>query len=393
MSEPFFVQYSSGSTGHPRGCILTGGAIAWQLEALATYLRVDVEREIDVIWLPLAHDMGVFGCLLLAYWVGHRLILGTPDRFLRSPYSWIEDCSAFGATISATPSFGLDLAGRVARRVPERPIPMTRMVIGGDRIRPATLRAACQALGSARLPDTAVVPAYGLAEAVLAVSMADVGVGPRFLKVGPDLDTGTAPRGVTALPDGELTSAGSPLPGCEVTIDSADGIGEIIVTSPALATGYLNDPDATRAKFGRSGLRTGDLGFLVDGELYVIGRADDLLDVAGRNVYAKDLEDAMVTVSDVRPGNCAVVDVESSQGVRLVALAERVADHRDPYVIAQDLSSQMLAAAGIRVGEFMFLPRRTFPKTPSGKTQRFRCREIAQSSVPEAIRVTAATTR
>jgi acyl-CoA synthetase (AMP-forming)/AMP-acid ligase II len=361
--DPACVQYSSGSTSEPRGCVLTGGAIAHQLATLARALAIDPERDSGVVWLPLSHDMGLFGCLLLTYWTGHRVAIGTPQRFLTQPGTWFEDCARFGATVSAAPNFALDVAARVATARMPSPFPMRRLVIGGERVEAATLRRAVDVLGPDRLDWRALVPAYGLAEAVLAVTMTPIDEGPTVV----EHDAAAAP----------LVSAGPPLPGVELSVDGDGDVGDIVVHSPSLAEGYLDDPAATAERFTADGLRTGDLGFLRDGHLYVTGRVDDLLCVAGRNLYARDIEVSLAAVPGVRPGGCAVVDVDGGAAPRLVAVVEPRADHPDFAVMAEQLGAATRAAAGVMLDECVFVERGQLPKTPSGKVQRFRCRELA----------------
>jgi acyl-CoA synthetase (AMP-forming)/AMP-acid ligase II len=379
--DAVFVQYSSGSTTDPKGCVLTARAIAWQLSASADAVAADPAVDTSVAWLPMSHDMGLFGCVLLTYWTGHRLVLGTPQRFLAQPHTWLDDCARFGATITATPNFGLDIAARVGARRPSGPFPMRRLVVGGDRVEPATLARAAEALGPERVRRTALAPAYGLAEAVLTVTMAPEGEGARIAAVdaaaladGEVRDPGPGARPVA------LTSAGPPLPGIELSVlgGGEDRTGEIVVRSPALASGYLGAPELSAERFTREGLRTGDIGFIRDGELYVTGRVDDLMSLGGRNVYARDLELALGQVAGVRPGACAVVDVHGSGATaQVVALVEPQDPSADLPALARQLSAATREAAGVGIDECLFLPKGRLPKTPSGKVQRFRCRELA----------------
>jgi fatty-acyl-CoA synthase len=381
MDRPAVIQYSSGSTGAPTGCVLSAGSVAWQLRALQQALDIDPETDVGVAWLPLSHDMGLFGCLLLTYWTGHPLVLGTPQRFLTQPQTWLQDCARFGATVTASPPFGMAFATRVAARLPALRSPMRTVVIGGERIAPTVLDAA-EALAPWGFSRSALVPAYGLAEAVLAVTMTPLQRGPRVI----DVDSDDLAQGRVRLVDADrdragattaVTSAGLPLPGVKVTAGDSGGVGEICVESPGLADGYFNDPTRTAERFQPSGLNTRDLGFVLDGELYVTGRADDLMTIAGRNVYAHEVENAISTLDGVRPGNCAVVDVAGSSTPRVIALLEPRDHHPELSLLAGRVGARALQASGVRIEECVFLPRGQLPKTPSGKIQRYRCREIA----------------
>jgi fatty-acyl-CoA synthase len=386
--DPIFVQYSSGSTTEPKGCVLAARAIAGQLARLEEALAVDAERDIGVFWLPLSHDMGLFGGLLFAYWAGHRTVIGTPQRFLTHPWSWFDDCSRFGATLSAAPNFALDVAARVGRAREPGPFPMRALVVGGERIEASVLRRVHETFGDERLPWASLLPAYGLAEAVLAVTTTPVDRGPRIV----DVDAAALERGelVPARSGARATSAvssGRALPGNEIEIPSSP-VGEIVLRSSTLAEGYLDQPELTAERFTPAGLHTGDVGFELDGELFVRGRVDDLMFVAGRNVYARDVELALTRVSGLRAGGCAVVDVEGDGGTRLVALAELHGGHPDFAVMAEGIVASARAAAGVRIDECVFLPHGRLPKTPSGKLQRFRCREmIADGSRADHVRI------
>lgn len=393
-NEPVFIQYSSGSTTDPRGCVLSAKAIARQLGMLERALELDCERDSKVDWLPLSHDMGLFACLLMtAYWTGTSQTLSTPGRFVTNPGSWFADCASFGATLTCVPNFALELAARVAHTLSGDPIPMRRLVVGGERVDPNTLRRACEALGAHRLPPQALMPAYGMAEAVLAVTMSPLGQGPTVLEVEREAlsrglvqptEARSAQPGKTTL----LTSAGPPLAGNEVGIVDGGDVGEVRVRSMSLADGYLHSPELTRERFTPAGLLTGDIGFVQDRNLYITGRLDDLLFVAGRNVYARDIESALVQTGAVRPGSCAVVQVPEDPE-RLVAVLEPFGKHSDLTSVGEQMREMARKAAGVRLTECLFLPHGQFPKTPSGKTQRFRCQELAtERSVPGGTRVT-----
>jgi len=374
-----FVQYSSGSTTQPRGCELSARAIAHQLEALSHALAIDPNADISVDWLPLSHDMGLFGCVLMtAYWTGTRQWLSTPQRFLMSPHSWFDDLAAVQGTITAGPNFALELSARFVSLLRERPVPVTRLVLGGECVRAETLDHAWRELGPSRLPRRAVLPAYGLAEAVLAVSAAPVGEEPRVIEV----DSGALAAGAVSelsAPRGSGTtvvSVGLPLEGNEVAIAGDDVVGEVLVRSPSLARGYLGLTNETSARFTPDGLLTGDMGFISDGCLYVTGRADDLLVLAGRNVYAGDIERALMGCGGVRAGSCAVVQIDGAEP-RLVVVAETVNDHPSLEVLAAQMAAAARSVAGVKLTECVFLPRAAFPKTPSGKMRRFACKELA----------------
>lgn len=376
--EPAFVQYSSGSTSAPKGATLTLGAIARQEEMLAERLCVE-EGSQGVMWLPLSHDMGLFGCVLLSWVAGMRLAISTPERFLKRPETWFDDAAEFGATITAAPNFGLSLATRKAKKKPPQGVaPLRTLVLGGERIEASTLDEAVRVLGSHGVSREALTPAYGLAEATLAVTMKRSGEVPRVKWVDRDdayhgkltrLDEG-AP-GATAV-----VSCGDPMPGVSVRIGAEGEIGSINLTSPSLAEGYIDDDLTTAAHFVDGEFQSGDIGFVHGGDLYVLGRTDDIVVVAGRNVYARDIEREVEAQSGVRPGCVALVDDRSEGQPRNVLLLEAEAEAGHLGSVAEVAARQAFKAAGVHIAECCFVEPGRLPKTPSGKIQRYRCRAL-----------------
>ncbi len=385
--EPAFVQYSSGSTSEPKGCVLTMGAIGAQERMLQRRLETDGDSH-GVMWLPLSHDMGLFGCVLLSWTSGMRLALGTPERFLRTPQTWMDDCAAFQATITVSPNFGLGLAARRARtRPPAGGFPLRTLVLGGERVEWATLTEAVDVLGPCGVTMSSLTPAYGLAEAALAVTMKPVDEQPTAVSVNAD----AAYRGELRLePElGEanlaMVSCGPPMDGVSVWTEGGGDIARICVRSDALASGYLDDPERTGRRFVDGHLVTEDVGFVRDGQLYVLGRTDDAIPIGGRNVYARDVELALGTCTGARAGCATLVDVPAGDHTRLVLLAEPSADAGDLVAVADSMAEAVFRAAGVRAEECVLLRPGTLPKTPSGKIQRFRCRALVAADAADVV--------
>lgn len=377
-----FVQFSSGSTSDPKGCMLSMRAIGEQERMIAERLQVDDSSQ-GVVWLPLSHDLGLFGCVLLSWTSGMRLVLGTPERFLRKPQTWMEDCARFGATITAAPNFGLALATRRARsRPPSAPFPMRSVVLGGERIEWATLAEADHVLGPYGLTMDTFVPAYGLAEATLGVTMKHDDASPHATSIDSVAARAGALVTCKAGEPGsrEFVSCGPPFDGASVRIDGETGIGRICARSSALAAGYLDDPEATARRFVAGELVTEDLGFVHDGQLHVLSRVDDVIALGGRNVHARDIEMAVERVDGVRAGCTTLIDLDDQPGTRLVLVAEPVAGGgHDLRALSRELARTCYRAADVRVDECVFVRPGLLPKTPSGKIQRFRCRTIVQT--------------
>ncbi|HEY0448157.1 AMP-binding protein [Actinophytocola sp.] len=373
-----FVQYSSGSTSAPKGCMLTPRAIGHQLDLITAMLDGRPEGETTVSWLPLSHDMGIFGTLLTPWLNDWTLYLSTPERFAMAPRTWFGDMAEFGGTMTAGTNTALHLGSRIGRSARmARGLDVRACIIGAERAEADTLRRVVDSLGPYGFRAESLMPAYGLAEATLAVTATPMHEAPRHLVVDS-----------IALADGELhevdpavksatavVSAGTPCLGVEVLGAPSDRLGEISVRSPSLAAGYFADPVRTAERFTGDTVRTADLGFVRDGHLYPVGRIDDVISVAGRKVYAREIENAVDGLAGVRRGCTTLISADGS-GKELTLFVEvkrRLEDYRP---LAEAVASLAMAKAAVALDECVFLSRNSLPKTPSGKIQRHRCRQM-----------------
>lgn len=380
--DTVLIQFSSGTTGQPRGAELTTSAIEAQLLELANGLELDPKTDVGYTWLPLSHDMGLIGCVLLAWYTGIRGAVSPPERFLQSPGSWLEDCADFGATMTGGPPFALDLAVRAERLNPSsKNLSVRCCLVGAERIDWDVLVRAAAALGHRGLDLSKFTSAYGLAEATLAVAIGDLDAPPSTL----DVDVSAIAEGsVQAVAEDHedalrVVSTGPALPGSEVSIDPSTS--EILVRSSSLASGYFGNKEATAERFQGGVLRTGDLGFLHDGELFITGRSDDLVVIGGRNVYVEALEAELGDRKGIRKGDCAIVDVAIDSRTQIGLVVElKSADDPDAVALADDLKQQIVHAVGLGVDRVVLVPPGVFPKTPSGKAQRYRCRELVSEA-------------
>jgi acyl-CoA synthetase (AMP-forming)/AMP-acid ligase II len=377
--ELAFVQYSYGSTSAPKGCALTAGAIGNQIATIADMLAAVPGDDVVAGWLPLSHDMGAFGCLMFAWACDLGLVLSSPERFVRDPRTWFGDCADHGATLSVGPPSALHAAVRAQRtQALSNPLRLRACVIGAERIAWPVIEAATATLAPYGLTARTWVPAYGMAEATLAVTSVGLTDVPSRLAI----DGVALGAGEIVLADDEtgteVVSAGRPCAGVEVRMADPRRLSEIHVRSTSLASGYFGDPRATAERFVDGELATGDLGFMRDGELYVVGRSDDVLSVAGRKVYAREIEAAVDLLEAVRRGCSTIVDLGGEER-GLVLLLELEDESADCRGLAAEASRTAKAKAGVLLDECVFLPRGALPKTPSGKIQRFRCRHLLVS--------------
>jgi fatty-acyl-CoA synthase len=323
--------------------------------------------------------MGMFGCLLYSWAYDFDFVLSSPERFGMAPRTWFRDMAEYQATMTAGTSTAVYLAARAqgSATLPKE-LRLRAAVIGAERVDWDTLSAATEKFRPFGLSDTAFQPAYGMAEATLAAAGKPWARAPKVLAFdGLALVEGTVTEVAPDHPKAtRLVSNGLALPGVRIDASGPQDISEIRVSSPSLAHGYYGDPERTAAKFEDGWLRTGDLGFVRDGELYVMGRADDMLSVGGRKVYASEIESAVDSLKNVRKGCAAVIDTGGSGSSRLVLMLEPQGNPRDFQPIADEAASLAMQKAGVALAECLFLSRGVLPKTPSGKIQRFRCRAL-----------------
>lgn len=378
-----FIQYSSGSTSNPKGCALTTLAIEAQMEILLGLTGGRPGAETGVSWLPLSHDMGMFGCLLYSWAYDYDFVLSSPERFGMMPRTWFRDMAEYGATMTAGTSTAVYLATRAqgSSELP-RPLRLRVAVIGAERVDADTLDAAVAKFAPHGLSASAFQPAYGMAEATLAVAGKPHAEPHRVRAFDADA---LADGGVAAAAAGDeravrLVSNGPAQPGVLVDAGADGSLAELTVRSPSLASGYYADPPRTAARFAGGRLNTGDIGFVADGEVYVVGRADDMISVGGRKVYATDIEAAIDSLAQIRKGCAAVVEARGSGGPRLVLMAEPMGLRGDFRPLADEAADLAMRKAGVALSECLFLPRGTLPRTPSGKIQRFRCQEMIEDS-------------
>jgi len=356
------IQFSSGTTGAPKGVRLAGTALGASVEATLDALGVGGAPEVFCAWVPLSHDMGLVGGLL-GSWVGntrtrpgYRYICISPELFIARPLLWLETCSANRATFTAGPTFAYGVLARHLARGPTLDLSSLRAaLVGAEPIGPHTLQSFAAGAFPHGFREMALCPAYGLAEAALVVSVVRPGEGWSSRTVSMDGRPGT------------YVSCGRTLDCVRVTAPDVDtGPGPIRVGGAAICREILS---STLSRPGEW-LDTGDLGVLAEGELLVTGRADDLLCVGGRNVFAWELERAAATLSGIRSGDCAVVT--DGRGRYAVLFEARHSPDDELGPLLREVRRRLVSEAGIGPSAVGCLPRGTLPKTPSGKIRRNR---------------------
>jgi fatty-acyl-CoA synthase len=381
------LQYTSGSTSDPKGVMLPHRCIAANADAIVSAARLEADRDVGVSWLPLYHDMGLIGLLTIPMTTGMELALAAPQDFLAGPAQWMQWCSELGATATAGPNFAYALAARALGRLDRLDLSRWRLALNGaEPVDPDNVESFVAAGARHGLDPRAVFPAFGMAEATLAVTFPEPGSGLSVDVVdGRVLETDryAAPVAAGAAGARRLARLGSPVPGLEVRVcDPATGhemrtreVGEVEIRGTSVTPGYYGRPDATAAAFHDGWLRTGDLGYLVDGDLVVCGRIKDMIILGGRNVYPQDVERAVARVDGVRAGNVIAFGTSGRRGREaLVVVAEaRETERRD--ALRREVVARVRDVVGVPPEDVVLVRPGTLPKTSSGKLQRALCRE------------------
>jgi acyl-CoA synthetase (AMP-forming)/AMP-acid ligase II len=380
------VQFTSGSTSAPKGVRISLSAIAANVESILKVLAPET-GDCACSWLPLSHDMGLVGMLLSSWSAMRPAILGRaelclirPEHFLRDPGSWLRACGETGATTTAAPDFGYALAARTIGAAKRLDLSRLRVCIcGGEVVCWSTLERFAEASAAAGFRARAFCPAYGLAEATLAVTM-----------VRPEQNVTVRYADAAALADGEwrdmpagqgqaVVSAGTCLPGMDCRIaGKSSGLGAVEVAGRSMFSGYVGAGPPFRSG---GWLRTGDLGILIDEQLYLAGRYDDRIIVAGRNVDATQIEGSISGKRGLRHGGAAAVE-DGDGGFAVVAETAAIPD---PRPIADAVRDMLVRATGLAPSAVIFVPRGSLPKTPSGKLQRYRVRSLLRTGQLEQI--------
>lgn len=386
-----FLQYTSGSTGTPKGVMLSHGNLLHN--AAVTYQIMEHSPESQFVsWLPVYHDMGLIGGILQPLYGGFPCVLMSPTSFLQRPYRWLQAISQYRGTTSGGPNFAYELC--IQRITPEQKstLDLSSWSVafnGAEPIRSETLERFSATFAECGFRPEGFYPCYGMAEATLMVSGGIKKALPPCKTVAKSaLERHQVIEAATSEDIQTFVSCGQSVPQQQIVIAhpetlkpcQPDEVGEIWVSGPSIGQGYWNRPDETKQTFhaslkgpdSRLFLRTGDLGFLDKGELFITGRAKDLIIIRGRNLYPQDLE---LTVershSSLRSGSGAAFSVEAENEERLVVVQElefRAKPNIEEVIaairqaVAEEYEIQVYAVVLIKPG--------TIPKTSSGKIQR-----------------------
>jgi len=385
------LQYTSGSTSEPKGVMIPDRVLRANLDACCEAADLSPD-DVMVSWLPLYHDMGLVGFLALPLTTGTTLVQAAPQDFMAKPLAWMRWISDYRGTATAGPNFSWVLATRALRRAEGLDLSsLTLALSGAEPVDPAAVDAFVTEAARFGFRAGGVFPAFGMAE---------VAIGGSFPVRGRGLVCDVVDREVLerdrlakpvvvhdpddlALSARSLPLLGRPVPGLEMRIVDPDTraelperhVGELLIRGTSVTTGYYKRPEATAALFHDGWLCTGDLAYLLDGELVLCGRIKDVIIVGGRNVFPEDIERAVGAIDGVRAGNVIAFGMDGYKGKEsVVVVAESKGGDLD--AIRQAVHHRTLEVCGLPPRDVLLVQAGTLPKTSSGKLQRARCRDL-----------------
>lgn len=382
-----FLQFTSGSTSKPKGVVVSHANLAWNAQSfMIEGLEKDSSVDKGVSWLPLFHDMGLIGFVIGPLFTNIEVAFLPTASFVRAPRLWLDALHKHRGTITYAPNFAYQL---VTKRVKEKDLGgldlscVRHAGCGAEPINARTLRDFADKLAPAGFRATAFLPSYGMAEATLAITFVKHSTGMRADRVD-----SKALQGAKAVPSDalegtqELVCCGRPFPEHEIAIVDEHGarlgerqVGEIVTRGPSVCGGYFQEPELTAAAFKDDGwLHTGDLGYLVDGEVFICGRLKDMIIVRGRNFYPNDLEWVVSELPGVRRGNVVAFSVDVDGEEQLVVCAEALASEAPGLV--EPIAKAITEHFQLTTHEVCMVPQGALPRTSSGKPQRRKTRQM-----------------
>jgi fatty-acyl-CoA synthase len=398
-----FMQFTSGSTSKPKGVVVTHRNLAWNSECFMVHgLNKNSETDKGVSWLPLFHDMGLIGFVIGPLFTDIQVAFMPTASFVRAPRQWLEMIHRHRGTITYAPNFAYAL---VAKRVKEKDLQgldlscLKHAGCGAEPIQSKTLEDFAAKLAPAGFDARAFLPSYGMAEATLATTFAELrgapgepNVGLRLDEIDPvGLEQGRAEAPAVAGQGQVFVNCGRAFPEHEVAIVSDTGahlpdrrVGQIISRGPSTTAGYFENAEATAEGFRDGWLYTGDLGYLVKGELFICGRLKDMIIVRGRNFYPNDIEWAVSELPKVRRGNVVAFGLAVGESEELVICAE--AFQSDAQALSAEIAALITDRFSLSPYKVEIVPQGSLPRTSSGKPQRRKTKQMYIDGTFEKLR-------
>ncbi len=397
-----YLQYSSGSTRFPQGVAVTHRALLHNLFGHAESMDIGTNDRV-VSWLPWYHDMGLVGCFLSLIANQVSVDYLRTEHFARRPLAWLDLISRNqGATVSYSPTFGYDIC---ARRISGQSHVSDRFDLsrwrlagnGADMIRPDVMQNFVNAFSEAGFKANAFTPSYGLAEATLAVTVMPPGEGIRVELVEEERLSGTRRDLSRPARYRAIVNCGKPLPDMEVQIRGENGevkadhqIGKVWCAGPSVMHSYFRNPEATEECLVDGWLDTGDMGYMANGYLFIVGRAKDMIIINGKNHWPQDIEWAVEQLPGFNHGDIAAFAVETENGEEAPAVLVhcRVSDPEERLRLRDEIADKVRSVTGMNC-VVELVPPRTLPRTSSGKLSRAKAKKLYLSGEIEPLKLAA----
>ena len=397
-----FIQHSAGTTGLQKGVALTHGAVLRQLGHLAQTLKIDGATDRVYSWLPLYHDMGLIACFMLPVVCHMPVVMQSPLDWVMHPETLLQIISKHKCTLAWLPNFAFQF---VPRRTPQNrwaqyDLSSTRALINcSEPVRTSSMLEFEKAFATAGLTSRALQSSYAMAENVFAVTQSDINAPSGPARIWADGQQFRSAHRIVPVAEGSseavsFTSSGRLLPNHEVRVASESGavvesgyVGEILIRSDCLFDGYYNRPDLTALAIVDGWYHTGDLGFYLGGELYVVGRKKDLLIIGGENIYPQDIEEIVAGHAAVHDGRVIAMGVYNpdlgTEDIVLVVEVEREELLANTIEIEREIRQQVVAGLGVAVRAIFLKPPKWIVKSTAGKPARSATREKLLQEHPE----------
>ena len=383
-----FIQFSSGSTGEPKGILLTHQNLKVNMNSIATGLNLN-HQDNTGNWMPLYHDMGLIGYHLTPIFFTHSQYHIETIDFIKNPSLWLETMSNAGISVTGCPNFGLALVLRHLKRKTNLPewdfSPMKAMLNGAEPISVKIMEDFTAAVNKFHFPQEAMMPVYGMAEATLAISFTPL-MQPSVITCFDSDELDRNRKAVKLISPGNsrkgryISGVGVALNDISIRIvDETDvelpegNAGNIQIKGPSITSGYFKNPEATENTFCGEWLRTGDIGFFFEGNLYISGRFKDIIFMNGKNYFANDLENLACSLDEISYGKVAfggITDHKAGKD-KIIIFAAGIPESKATETL-QTLRALFRKTLGIPIDELVILRSNEFPKTSSGKVQRYK---------------------
>ena len=384
-----FIQYTSGSTGDPKGVVLSHANLLANVHVMGEALNAD-SGDVFVSWLPLYHDMGLIGAWLGSLTHAVPLVVMSPLSFLARPQRWLWAIHQYGGSISGAPNFAYDACVSRIRDEDIEGLDLSSWRVafnGAEAVSPGTMERFTERFADYGFHREAFMPVYGLAENSVGLAFPPLDRGPRIDIIDREAFSHSGHANTTT--DGSLAvpSCGAPLPGHQIRVVDDTGFelpdrreGLVQFQGLSSTTGYFRNQQATAGLFDGDWLISGDRGYMAEGEIFITGRQKDLIIRAGRNIYPAELEDAIGNIDGIQKGNVAVFAGQKDDTEKLIVMAEcRRRDETRRAEIQEAVNGVAIDITGAPPDDIVLAPPRSVPKTSSGKVRRQAARQLYES--------------